>query len=82
MIAYLVGAAALVGGGVLLRKYLHSKPVRFTYDGAGYVHHPDGSFTSEGGAPVLSPQLEKVQAHWDEMNSSDSGSSDDGGGGD
>ena len=85
MIGYLMGAAAVIGGAMLLRRYLYSKPIRFNYDGATYVHHSDGSFTSAEGAPVLSPQLEKVKAHWDEINSSasDSQSYDgDGGAGD
>lgn len=74
MIGYLVGAVAVIGGAMLLRRYLHSKPIRFNHDGATYVRHPDGSFTSAEGAPVLSPQLEKVKAHWDEINSSSSDS--------
>lgn len=84
MIGYLIGAAALVGGTMMVRKYLHSRPVTFAYDGATYVRHPDGSFTSPEGAPVISPELEKVRAHWDEMNGGDSSSHDggDGGGGD
>ena len=87
MISYLVGGVALVGGALLLRKYFHGRPTRFTYDGAAYVHHPDGSFTSEGGAPVLSPELEKVQAYWNETHNADGTHSDggsdggDGGGG-
>ena len=84
MIGYLLGAGALIGGAMLLRRYLHSKPVTFTCDGDTYVRHPDGSFTSPEGAPVLSPELEKVKAHWDEVSSatSDSGSWDSDGGGD
>jgi hypothetical protein len=84
MIGYLVGAAAVIGGAMLLRKYLYSRPVSFSFEGARYTRHPDGSFTSAEGAPVLSPQLEKVKAHWEEMSSatSDSQSYDSDGGGD
>lgn len=61
---YLIGLVAVVGVAMAARKYLHSRPITFTFEGARYVHHPDGSFTSEGGAPVTSPQLEVVKAHW------------------
>lgn len=81
---WVIGFAALFGGAMLLRKYLYSKPIKFTFEGDAYVRHPDGSFTSPEGAPVISPELEKVRAHWDEMNGGDSSSHDggDGGGGD
>jgi hypothetical protein len=65
---YLVGLAAVVGGAMLLRKYLYSKPISFTFEGDAYVRLPDGSFTGPGGAPVISPQLERVKAHWDKIN--------------
>jgi hypothetical protein len=55
-----VGAAA----AWLFQRYRAARANTFTYDGATYVRHPDGRFTGAGGAPVISPQLEKVQAHW------------------
>ena len=60
----LIGLAALAGGAWGLRKYLRSRPIRFGFDGAFYIRQPDGSFTSEEGAPVISPQLEAVQEQW------------------
>lgn len=68
---YVIGLVVIVGGALLLRKYLYSRPIRFKFEGATYVRQPDGSFTSIEGAPVVSPQLEKVKAHWEKMNSSD-----------
>ncbi len=62
---FLLGLAAVAGGALALGKYLRSRPVRFDYDGATYVRHPDGSFTGPEGAPVISPQLEAVRAHWE-----------------
>ena len=57
-------AAVAAAGAWLLSKYLAGRPRTFTYEGATYVRHADGRFTSAGGAPVISPQLEKVEAHW------------------
>ena len=89
MVGFWIGLVAVVGGTVLVGRYLGNRPRRFTFEGNAYVRHTDGTFTGSGGAPVLSPQLERVQAHWDEdhkSSGSDSsdGSSDsgDGGGGD
>lgn len=68
--AYLAGLAALVAGGALAgsaymwRAYRRTRADRFEFDGASYVRHPDGRFTGPGGAPVISPQLEKVTAYW------------------
>ncbi|MDB5699387.1 MAG: hypothetical protein JWN69_2191, partial [Alphaproteobacteria bacterium] len=56
--------AVLAAGAWLLNKYLAGRPKSFAYEGATYVRHPDGRFTSIAGAPVISPQLEKVKAHW------------------
>ncbi len=57
-------AAVAAAGAWLLGKYLAGRPRTFTFDGATYVRHADGRFTGAGGAPVISPQLEKVEAHW------------------
>lgn len=57
-------AAVAAAGAWLLGKYLAGRPRTFIYDGATYVRHADGRFTGAGGAPVISPQLEKVEAHW------------------
>jgi hypothetical protein len=57
-------AAVAAAAAWLLNKYLAGRPRTFTFEGATYVRHADGRFTSGGGAPVISPQLEKVEAHW------------------
>lgn len=68
MIGWVLGFGAVVGGAMLLRKYLYSKPIEFSFEGQDYVRHPDGRFTSAAGAPVIDPELERVKAHWDRMN--------------
>lgn len=60
----LAATAAAAAAAWLLSKYLAGRPRAFTYEGATYVRHADGRFTGAGGAPVISPQLEKVEAHW------------------
>ena len=60
-------AAVVVGGAWTARKYMMSRPVTFYFDGQPYVHHPDGSFTSTQGAAVISPELERVTAHWQQL---------------
>lgn len=65
---YLVGLAAIVGGAMLVRKYLYSKPIGFAFEGERYTRHPDGRFTTEAGEPVAEPRLAAVKAHWDEIN--------------
>lgn len=63
---YLIGlAAAAVGGTLLFRRFRASRSRSFDFEGAHYVRHPDGSFTSAEGAPVISPQLEAVRDHWE-----------------
>jgi hypothetical protein len=57
-------AAVAAAGTWLLGKYRAGRPRTFTFEGETYVRHPDGGFTGAGGAPVISPQLEKVEAHW------------------
>jgi hypothetical protein len=60
-------AAAVIGGAWAVRKYVMSRPVTFYFEGQPYLHHPDGSFTGPQGAPVISPQLERVSAHWQQL---------------
>jgi len=62
-------AAVVVGGAWAARKYMMSRAVTFYFEGQPYVHHPDGSFTGPQGAPVISPQLERVTAHWEQLSS-------------
>jgi hypothetical protein len=57
-------AAVAAAGAWLFNKYRAGRPQAFTFEGATYVRHADGHFTGAGGAPVISPQLEKVEAHW------------------
>lgn len=57
-------AAVAAAGAWLFNKYRAGRPRTFAFEGATYVRHPDGRFTGAGGAPVISPQLEKVEAHW------------------
>ena len=61
-------AAAVIGGAWAVRKYVLSRPVTFYFEGQPYVHHPDGSFSGPQGAPVISPQLDAVRAHWEGLN--------------
>jgi hypothetical protein len=64
--APLIGALAALAGGILaIASYRTIRPRRFTFEGKLYLRHPDGSFTSLEGAPVISPQLEAVKAHWE-----------------
>lgn len=64
--APLLGALAALAGGILaIVSYRNLRPRRFTFEGGPYLRHPDGSFTSIEGAPVISPQLESVRAHWE-----------------
>jgi hypothetical protein len=71
--AYLAGLAAVVAGGTLAstaylwRAYRRTRAERFEFQGTTYVRYPDGRFTGSGGAPVISPQLEQVRAHWESM---------------
>ena len=81
MVGFWIGLVAVVGGTVLAGRYFGNRPRRFRYEGETYVRHPDGTFTGSGGAPVLSPQLERVKEHWDDSHSS-SGSDSSSGGGD
>ena len=68
MMGYLIGLVAVAVGAMLLRKYLYSRPIPFTYEDAAYVRLPDGSFATREGSSIAGPQLEAVEAHWDRMN--------------
>jgi hypothetical protein len=61
-------AAVVIGGAWAARRYMMSRPVTFYFEGEAFVHHPDGSFSGPQGAPVISPQLEAVRAHWESLN--------------
>lgn len=61
----LAALTALAGGILAIANYRRMQPRRFVFQGTSYLRHPDGSFTSLEGAPVISPQLEAVQAYWD-----------------
>jgi len=68
--AWFAGLAAVVAGGALAgtaylwRAWRRARAISFEFEGETFVHHPDGRFTGPGGAPVVSPRLEAVRAHW------------------
>lgn len=72
-VAYFAGLAAAVAGGALAgtayvwRAYRRTRAVGFEFQGAHYVRHPDGRFTTSAGLPVHGPQLEQVAAHFRSM---------------
>ena len=67
MMGYLIGLVAVVVGAMLLRKYLYSRPIPFTCEGAAYVRLPNGDFATREGHPLPGHELDAVKAYWDRM---------------
>lgn len=79
---WLIGAAAVLGGILLVRGFMSGKR-NFIYRGRRYSRHGDGGgFTYVDGSPIADDkERADVEAHWNDSHSSDGGSSDGGDGG-
>jgi len=77
---WLVGAAAVLGGILLLGKFVGGG--RFGYRGRRYRRHGDGGFTYADGSAIFDEEERaEVEAHWNDSQASSDGSGSDGGDG-